>query len=521
MKRHVSVFELPTLTVSVIVTVFSALVCMTIMGRLGIVPNTSIIGALVAITLGRIIAGAFRSLDRQNLVQTMCSGGGFGAGNALFVPFTVIFLMGRMDLMVPILVGAGLGALFSVWMIGRVFDSQPFPAFYPWPPGVATAAAIVAGDEGGRKARDLLLGLSAGVLGGVFKVPMAGFGIAFIADSWAMIALGVGLILRGYSPDLFNGFDLGKTYIPHGIMIGGSIAQLWQTMKVLLAKKAEAAGENPDCPCVTVSQGAARKAIGQGLGLFLVGVAVIIFLGGLVSDMSAGKLVLCLLWGSIGAWLTSMLCGMCAMNSGWFPSTSIVVIFLMLSILMGFPAIVLAVLAGYFSATGACFADMGYDLKTGWILRRREGFDLGYELEGRKQQIYAELIGVFIGILVVAAFGKMYLDQGLIPPFPKVFKAAIEAGTSPDILKTMALWAIPGALLQFVSGPRRAMGILLGVGLLIKSPLYGISCVVGVLVRYFWEKKMGGEEVAQIRAAGIVAGDGIWGFFNALWRAFA
>lgn len=521
MKRHVSVFEPYTLVVSVIVTAFAALVCMTIMGRLGIVPNTSIIGALVAITLGRTVAGAFRSLDRQNLVQTMCSGGGFGAGNAIFVPFTVIFLMGRMDLMVPMLAGAGLGALFSVWMIGKIFDSQPFPASYPWPPGVATAAAIVAGDEGGKKARDLFLGLSAGVLGGVFKVPMAGFGIAFIADSWAMIALGVGLILRGYSPDLFNGFDLGKTYIPHGIMIGGSIAQLWQTTKVLLAKKAEGSGGNSDTPEVTVSQEAARKAIGQSLGLFLVGVAVIIFLGGLMSDMSAGKLVLCLVWGGIGAWLTSILCGMCAMNSGWFPSTSIVVIFLMLSILIGFPAIVLAVLAGYFSTTGACFADMGYDLKTGWLLRKREGFDLGYELEGRKQQVYAELIGVFIGILAVAAFGKMYLNQGLVPPFPKVFKAAIEAGTSPEILKTMALWAIPGAILQFVSGPRRAMGILLGVGLLIKSPLYGISCLAGVFVRYFWEKKMGGEEVAQIRAAGIVAGDGIWGFFNALWRAIA
>lgn len=521
MRKHVSVFEPFTLLVSVLVTVFVALVCMTIMGRLGIVPNTSIIGALVAITLGRTLASNFRSLDRQNLVQTMTSGGGFGAGNAIFVPVATVFLMGRVDLTVPILVGAGFGALVSVWMIGKIYDSPPFPASYPWPPGVATSAAIIAGDEGGKKGRELLVGLSAGILGGVFKIPMAGFGIAFIADSWAMVALGVGLILRGYSVSLFNGFDLGTTYIPHGIMIGGSIAQLWQTARVLLGNKVDVKSNSTEEPGTTVSQAVARKAIVQSIGLFTIGVASIILLGGIMSDLSMGKLILYLAWGSIGAWLTAILCGMCAMNSGWFPSTSIVVIFLMISIVMGFPPIVLAVLAGYFSATGACFSDMGYDLKTGWLLRRREGFDLEYELEGRKQQVIAELIGVFVGILAVAAVGQIYLNQGLIPPFPKVFKAAIEAGTSPSILKTMAIWAIPGALIQLVSGPKRAMGILLGVGLLIKSPLYGISCIVGVIVRFFWEKKMGGREVAQIRAAGIVAGDGIWGFFNALWRTFA
>lgn len=165
MRKHVSVFEPFTLLVSILVTVFVALVCMTIMGRLGIVPNTSIIGALVAITLGRTLASNFRSLDRQNLVQTMTSGGGFGAGNAIFVPVATVFLMGRVDLTVPILVGAGFGALVSVWMIGKIYDSPPFPASYPWPPGVATSAAIIAGDEGGEKGRELLVGLSAGILG--------------------------------------------------------------------------------------------------------------------------------------------------------------------------------------------------------------------------------------------------------------------------------------------------------------------------------------------------------------------
>ncbi|MGN8920831.1 hypothetical protein ACTNB0_07045 [Lachnospiraceae bacterium HCP28S3_F9] len=38
---------------------------------------------------------------------------------------------------------------------------------------------------------------------------------------------------------------------------------------------------------------------------------------------------------------------------------------------MGFNPIAVAVMTGYISAVGPCFADMGYDLKTGWILRGR------------------------------------------------------------------------------------------------------------------------------------------------------
>jgi len=528
-RKHVSLFEPITFIVGVICAALTALVCMTIMGKIGIVPNTSIIGALVAITLGRTLSAQFRSLERQNLIQTITSGGGFGAGNAIFVPVAVMLIMGRTDLFLPMLLGATIGAVSDVWLIGKVYDSPIFPSTSTWPLGIATAAAIIAGDEGGKKARQLLEGLSIGIIGTVFKVPMAGIGIAFYANRFAMIALGLGLVIRGYSPTIF-GLDLGTTYIPHGVMIGGSIVQLWQAYKALVFKKLDKkqqqnkAAEEIDTSVSpenvpSVSKPEAMRGLNLSLGLFMLGAVVVSALSALWVGMPIWQLLLFVLLCTLGAWSSTIICGMCAMNAGWFPSTSIVVIFLAFATFLKFPALPLAIFAGYLASTGPVFSDMGYDLKTGWILRKKKGYDKAYELDGRRQQVYAEIVGVLVAMVMVWLFGKIYFNQGMIPPFPKIFKGIIEAGGSPAILREMLIWAIPGALLQFIGGAQRAMGILLGVGLLINYPVYGLGVLSAVVVRFFLGEARSNDYMG-IRAAGFLVGDGLHGFFSAIMRTY-
>ena len=48
--------------------------------------------------------------------------------------------------------GVFLAMLLDAYLLYRMFDSRVFPATGAWPPGVAAAEAIKAGDEGGRKA---------------------------------------------------------------------------------------------------------------------------------------------------------------------------------------------------------------------------------------------------------------------------------------------------------------------------------------------------------------------------------
>ena len=84
----------------------------------------------------------------------------------------VPFLLGRPDLILPMLIGAALSMLLDGYMLYRMFDTRVFPASGTWPPGIAAAEAIRAGDAGGKRAALLWLGLLIGMAGSWFKIPM-------------------------------------------------------------------------------------------------------------------------------------------------------------------------------------------------------------------------------------------------------------------------------------------------------------------------------------------------------------
>jgi len=160
---------------------------------------------------------------------------------------------------------------------------------------------------------------------------------------------------------------------------------------------------------------------------------------------------------------------------------------------------------------------MGYDLKTGWIIRGR-GTNPAYELDGRRQQVISELIGGVIAMVVVGLLMDMHFRQNLIPPVSKVFAATIKAGSHPEILRQLLVWSVAGAALQFAGGAKKALGVLFATGLLINNPIYGIGLLVAVAIRLAFEKNHG--ELLELYGAGFIAGDGIYGFVNALGRSF-
>lgn len=517
--RHEKALEPTTFVLSILMAAFAAIICMQIISRIGITPNTSIIGAVVAMALARIPFASmakFRSLERQNIVQTMTSAGGFAAANCGILAVGIIYLYGEPGLVIPMLIGSTISTLVGMSFVYSAFDSDLYPGDGAWPPGVATAQAIIAGDEGGRKGRRLVEGIAAGVIGTHFGLPMAGVGIVFIANIFAMLALGIGLLIRGYSQQLF-GIDLGATYIPHGFMIGAGVVSLIQAIIIIQrgSKAYKIVGEEKEAKKKTVGSAQIQRTAFVHLGLYLAGAVVLAIIGGILSEMSLGTTIVWVLWAGISALLAAILVGLAAMHSGWFPGFAITVIFLTLGLFMGFPGVPLALLSGYVASSGPCFADMGYDLKTGWILRG-EGQDPEYELEGRKEQLIAELVGGVIAMVVVALFMNMHFQLDMLPPVSRVFAATVTAGAGePGIVQQLAVWAIPGAILQAIGGSGRAMGILFATGLLINNPVYGIGVLVAVAIRLVI-----GTEPMEVREAGLIAGDGIYGFFSAIAKAF-
>ncbi|KJC35953.1 membrane protein [Bradyrhizobium sp. LTSP885] len=520
-ELHPKLFEPSTLILVVVLSVFGAIIGLQLLTTLGVTPNTSMIGALVAIGLARIPLALFqryRSIHIQNLAQSAISAATFGAANSLLLPIGIPFVLGRTDLILPMFAGVACAMLLDGFLLYRMFDSKVFPADGAWPPGVAVAEAIRAGDEGGRKAAILGLGVGLGAAGSWFGVPMSAFGIAFIGNVWALLMFGVGLLLRGYSKVLFSGemfqsvlpgADLNAALVPHGFMIGAGLMALIQ-VGVVIFRRDVAADTNV----------ARSNSVGRTLGLgFLaylciaVGIALV---GGLASDLSLVMLIAFVIYAAFAAFVHELLVGLAAMHSGWFPAFAIALITLLVGILIGFPIPALTLLVGFSAATGPAFADMGYDLKAGFMLRTGHG--AAFEADGRRQQLYAAMTAFVVAIVVVGLTWKGYFSQNMIPPVDRVYAATIKSGITGPAATSMMLWAIPGALLQLLGGQKRQLGVLFATGLLIAAPLAGWAVLLGIALRQIWLAVRGadGRSVMEVFAGGVIAGDALFSFFNSI-----
>ncbi|MFE9815232.1 OPT/YSL family transporter [Streptomyces sp. NPDC005773] len=523
-RRHPRALAPGNLILTVVLSVFGAIVGVQLLATLGVTPSTSLIGALAAMTLARVplvVFRGFRSVHAQNLAQTSISSATFGAANSLFLPIGIPFLFGMDDMIVPMLIGVSAAMLVDAWLLYRMYDTPAFPADNPWPPGLAAAEAIKAGDEGGRRARVLGLGLLTGLVGAAFTLPMSAFGVAIIGGFAAMAAFGVGLLFNQYADPLF-GLDLNSMYLPHGMMMGAGLVALFQVGRTVLRARRTAADNARAAAPQDAQDGAQRlgRSMRLGFGAYLVISVLLAFGTGAATHMSPGMLLGFLLYASVAAFLHELLVGIASMHSGWFPAFAIALITLLLGILIGFPPEALVVLSGFTAATGPAFADMGYDLKAGYLLRG-ENADPAFELEGRRQQLIAAMIGFGVAIVVVLVSYRMFFDNGQTAPIDAAYVAAIKAGPSAETARHLALWAIPGALVQLIGGSKRQLGILLATGLLITTPMAGWMVAAGIAVRVLAPRALGpkAKDDLEVFAGGAIAGDALYSFGNGVFKA--
>jgi uncharacterized oligopeptide transporter (OPT) family protein len=525
-RIHPRFIELGSLLLIAPLCVVGAIIGVQLIVTLGITANTSLIGALAGMALARVPLAAFlryRSVHMQNLAQSAISASTFGAGNALMLPIGIPFVLGRPDLVPALFAGVFLAMLVDGYLLYRMFDSEVFPANAAWPPGAAAAEAIRAGDEGGHKAATLGVGVVVGIAGNWLIAPavMSAFGVAFIGNIWALTMFGIGLLLRGYSALLFNNAwfaaiipdgDIAKAYVPHGMMVGAGIVALFQVGIVILRR-----GVQPDAATATRTPTEVRRSLGLGSVAYLVIAAVIAMLGGLAAQLSVGMLALFLVYAAFAALMHELIVGLAAMHSGWFPAFAVALITLVIGMLIGFPPVALALLVGFSAATGPAFADMGYDLKAGYMLRGY-GSDPTFERDGRRQQLFAAIFAfVIAGVVVLIAYPGFFA-QNLVAPVVRVYVATIKAGASAEVAWSLVKWAIPGAIIQFLGGPRRQLGILLATGLLIPFPLAGWAVLAGIVCRVLWERFAKAEGM-EVFGAGVIAGDALFAFFTSTWKA--
>jgi uncharacterized oligopeptide transporter (OPT) family protein len=525
--EHPRTAEPKTLTLILILSAVGAIVGMEIMATLGVTPNTSIVGALVAITLGRLPLRwlkHYRSIHVQNLAQSAISAATFGAANSLLLPIGIPYALGRPDLILPMFLGAAAAMLIDALMLYRMFGTRIFPASGAWPFGTAAGEAIRAGDEGGSKAIMLGLGAAIGAAGSWLGIPMSAFGIAFVGNVFALSMFGLGLLVRGYSKWLFSAApfqtlfphgDLNSALLPHGFMIGAGLMALIQVASSLYR------------PAPAAERGAAgpwrlSHTLGGGFLCYVLIAMLIAGVGGLFTGLSVMRLLAFVLYAAFAAFLHELIVGLAAMHSGWFPAFAVALITLLIGMLMGFPQSSLALLVGFSAATGPAFADMGYDLKAGFLLRG-SGRRPGFEMQGRHQQLLAALAAFAVAILMVALSWHGFFQRNLLPPLDRVYAATIQAGLSGPTRRDLILWAIPGALLQWVGGKERQLGILFATGLLIGSVYAGWAVLIGIIIRIIWSRLNGSRDPTpmQVFGGGVIAGDALLSFASAVGVNFS
>ena len=521
--RHPRFFSPPILLLVAPLCVLGSVIGIEVLVRLGVTTNTALIGALAAMAVGRVPLGPFRlfrSVHAQNLAQSAISASTFGAANSLLLPIGIPFVLGRTDLIWPMFGGAVLAMLLDATLLYRMFGSHVFPAEGAWPPGVAAAEAIEAGDAGGQRLAILGGGFALGVAGAAFGIPMAGFGVAFIGNAVALGAFAVGLLIRGYphvlgatlsvwhgAASLVPGGDLGHTRIPQGVMLGAGLVALGQVLLSLRRRSGRGGEETSD-----TSAGAVPVTVGAGFVLYLLIAAGMALAGGLWSSMDAWHLALFVAYAAAAALLHELIIGLAGMHSGWFPAFAVAVVSLAIGLLIGFPPGALALLTGFTASTGPAFADMGCDLKAGFLLRQSTN-DPVFEHEGRRQQYLAAMFALVVAAAVVAATFHMFFAAGKVAPVDRVFASAIGAGADPSLARTLFLAAIPGAILQLIGGSRRQMGVLFATGLLLHSPLAGWAIAAGLVLRANWLRVTHGRAGAmQVFAAGSIAADALYSF---------
>jgi uncharacterized oligopeptide transporter (OPT) family protein len=299
--------------------------------------------------------------------------------------------------------------------------------------------------------------------------------------------------------------------MPHGMMVGAGLVALVQIGVLILGRRRVHAAQSMSMPT------GVGGAVGLAAVIYLMIAMVIAMLGGLAAQLPLNMLALFLVYAAFAALVHELIVGLAAMHSGWFPAFAVALITLVIGMLLGFPPVALALLVGFSAATGPAFADMGYDLKAGFMLRGYGG-DPAFESDGRRQQLIAAMFAfVIAGAVVMLAYPSLFA-QNLVAPVDRVYVATIKAGTATDVARLLAIWAIPGALIQLLGGPRRQLGILLATGLLIPFPWAGWAVLFGVVCRAGWQRFAKAEGM-EVFGAGVIAGDALYAFFTSTWKA--
>lgn len=548
--------------------------------RVGMTISASIPAAVISMG---IVRGLLKrdSILENNIVQTIGSAGESLAAGAIFTIPAIFLWYQEWELGIPnylmisviAFFGGTLGVLFMIPLRKALIVKEH--GTLPFPEGTACAEVLLAGEQGGEKARTTFIGLGVGAL---YKIIADGIklfpsevdwpvkrlkGAGFGADVLPAL-LGVGYIVGArISAYLFGGavlgwfvimplisyfgsFDVGVIY-PASIPVGDMDHwDLWGSYLRYIGAGAVAFGgiyslvrELPTIIRTFRDSMKEFKNVGRGrtglrtdldlsLKLVVVCSLVIVVLLAVTPVVPVGVLgaLLIAVFGFFFATVASRIVGIVGSSNSPVSGMTIATLLITAFILKatgndGHAGMLAAISVGSIICTIAAIAgDTSQDLKTGFLVGSTP----------RNQQL-GELFGVVVaavsigGILILLNKAWGFGSPELPAPQAALMKLVVEGvmgGQLPWVL--VIAGAAIGAVLAILNLPVLPVAIGLYLPLHLSTPM-----MVGGLLRYFLERKKNDKNAELIDwkagngilfSSGLIAGEGLIGILLAVVAVF-
>jgi uncharacterized oligopeptide transporter (OPT) family protein len=500
---------------SIIITTSSMYVAL----RMGALPWPTIFVAVLSITLLKLLGRT--NLNEINVTHTAMSAGAMIAGGIAFTIPGIWMLLPNPDVSITALIvvtvsGAVLGVIFTAMVRKHFIEKESLP----FPMGIAASETVLAGDEGGSKAKYLFstMGLTA-----VFTIVRDWFGK--IPAAWIPAGL--------ESKNLFFGIWISPMASAIGYIIGSLYTGVWfigaiLSYFIIIPLGIKFGFFN------TVEIAAAFKnslgiglMVGTGIGILLKSIiprareiygslslrwapllfAVIAFL--LVTFTGIGLFPA--LVTIVGVWITTAMAASITGQTAVNPMEVFgIIVLLAVRVLFHTGVIESFFIAGVAAAACGLTGDILNDFKSGHILRTDP-----------KAQIISESVGAIIGavvsvialVIMLKAYGQV--GPGTMLPAPQAYAVSRMISGLPNATAFLA-GLVLGVILYLLNIPGMTLGIGIYLPMTISSAVF-----VGGIIRWIETKRGIKSDKGMIIASGMLGGEGVAGVAIAILKVFS
>lgn len=511
---------------SVIITMSSMYVAL----RMGALPWPTIFVAVLS--MGLLKAMGNTNLNEINVTHTAMSAGGMVAGGLAFTIPGIWMLNADADVSMAALFavtlgGAILGVIFTALIRKYFIEGEKLP----FPMGIAASETVLAGDEGGSKAKTLFatMGITAifTALRDYGKVPPVWLSKGLIAKGvpfgfWiSPMAVAIGYIIGplftgvwflgaviGFFGLILLGTNIGwfadagvatafKDSLGIGLMVGTGIGIL---LKGILPRAKEIYG-----PMIS---GKAAKEGDVNLKWAPILFAVVAFILTVVTKMGIIASIITI----IGVWLTTAMSAQITGQTGINPMEIFgIIVLLVAKAVSGVGQIEAFFVAGVVAVACGLTGDVLNDFKSGYILKTNSKAQLISETIG---SIIGAIVSVVVLFVMFEAFGAM--GPGTELPAPQAYAVSTMVGGLPNVT-AFIIGLILGTVLYVINVPAMTLGIGIYLPMFISTTVFIGGALAFIVGKINPEIKRSDKGV--IVASGMLGGEGVTGVVIAIIKA--